>query len=273
MKLIRFTLLGLVFTTALVSGVNAQERGRGEQRRESSRPAHEMRSTPSRNERSSQRVERPQREVQNHRVERPTPNRGRVETVRHQPEVGKPKDNHRVIQRPDQRHTQKIENRSPQRIDNHTVRREPIRIDNRKHNTHYSYSKPIHNFDKRHYDTYRYNNMSFYGRDGIFYRHYNNNYVRFMPPIGFRINILPVGSITINIGNRPYYFYEGVYYERRNSSYYVAEPPLGAIVYALPSGYERIDYNGEYLYEFAGVLYDKIYHRGERVYQVVGYLS
>ena len=271
MKLIRFTLLGLVFTTALVAEVSAQERGgaRGEQRRESARPVQEMRQSPQRVERGTQRNDRATTNVQQ-RTERVTPNRDRVETVRTNPSVVQHRDNNRVPDRQDNR----IENnRVAQRNDNSIGRREPIRIDNRNNKYTHSYAKPIHNFDKRRYDTYHHNNMSFYGRDGIFYRNWNNNYVRFMPPVGFRVNRLPLGYVSIHFGNRPLYFYEGIYYQKRNSYYYVAEPPVGAIVYALPSGYERVNYNGEYLYEFAGVLYDKIYHRGERVYQVVGYLS
>ena len=90
----------------------------------------------------------------------------------------------------------------------------------------------------------------------------------------FRINILPAGFLTINIGNRnPYYFYEGVYYRPYRSYYEVVEAPIGALVYALPAGYERIDYDGERLYEFGGTLYQKIYDRGVRAYQVVGYLD
>ena len=95
-----------------------------------------------------------------------------------------------------------------------------------------------------------------------------------MPYVGFRINVLPVGYVTINVGNRnPFYFYEGVYYRPNRNYYEVVQAPIGAIVYALPAGYERINYDGEYLYEFGDVLYQKIYYRGSRAYQVVGYLD
>ena len=160
-------------------------------------------------------------------------------------------------------------NHRPGVIDN--SRRNPIHSPNYGNN--YSYGRPIHQLDHHRFNDYHYNNTRFYGHNGIYYRPWNNGYVRFTPPIGFSINILPIGAISINIGNRPSYFYEGIFYQQYNNSYQVIVPPVGTYVYALPSGCERIEYQNQLYYEFAGVLYDKVYYQGEKVYQVVGYLS
>lgn len=262
MKYIRFTFfsLALVFAAA---GVDAQERGaggRGEhQKHESGRP----------NDRNAHAMGRVNQNV--HRAPQPAPNHRSPQVERNRdvrPQINNGRDrvhantNSHVV-KPVHRDDHKI-------IDNSRNRREPIRISNVNH---HSYGKPVAKFDHRNYDRFHYNKLDFFGKNGIYYRNYNNSFVRFAPPVGFRINILPKGFITINIGSRPYYFYEGVYYARNNSYYSVVEPPVGAIVYALPSGYEKVDYYGEQYYEFAGVLYEKIYHRGDRAYQVVGYLS
>ena len=169
---------------------------------------------------------------------------------------------------------------APQRIENHRPNhgpamvkndhRAPIRIQQPKH---HSYGKPVPNFDHRGYHTYHHNHVKFYGNNGLYYKFHNNAYVRFAPPIGFNIQILPVGHISINIGSRPYYFYEGVYYERHNRAYRVVQPPIGALVYELPYGYEKINYHGKSLYEFAGVLYDKVYQHSGVAYEIVGYLG
>lgn len=266
MKNIRFTFLSLALVFA-AAGVDAQERGaggRGEhQRHESVRP-NERNTQPM--GRVTQNTNRFPQHADNNKPSQVVKNR----EVR--PQVNSGRD--RISNPPNNGHVYNQGNRDNHKvIDNSKNRREPIRISNHNNKYNYSYGKPINKFDHRNYDRFRYNNLDFYGKNGIYYRNWNNNFVRYAPPVGFRINILPKGFITINIGNNPYYFYEGVYYTRNNSYFSVVEPPVGAIVYALPSGYEKVEYYGEQYYEFAGVLYEKIYHRGDRAYQVVGYLS
>ena len=202
------------------------------------------------------------------------------------PEMGRPQQHRPVgegIGRPDRNDHGNMVGRPEMNRPNHSQpsnhrpgvidngRRDPIRVPSYGNN--YSYGRPIQQLDHRRYNNYHYNNTRFYGYNGIYYRQWNNGYVRFNPPIGFSINILPVGSISINIGNRPCYFYEGIYYERYNNGYQVILPPIGTYVYALPSGYERISYQNQLYYEFGGVIYDKVYYQGENMYQVVGYLS
>lgn len=275
MKTIRFTLLSIALAAVMVTEVDAQQRGNGavrsEHRSEGNRPNPALNRPGGDRGPSNHRIENNRND---NRREQPkfesNRNTGR-ETVRHQDQSVYNRPNHEMA-RVDHREVRRDQ---PKVIPNgnRNDRREPIRINNSKGHINYSYNKPVRNININHYHNYSYNNMNFYGHNGIFYRYHNNNYYRITPPLGFRINFLPSGYITINIGSRPYYFYEGVYYERYLSDYRVVEPPVGAIVYALPSGYERIDYYGNYYYEFAGVLYDKIYYRGETAYQVVGYLS
>ncbi|QTV05313.1 DUF6515 family protein [Faecalibacter bovis] len=270
MKLMRFTFLSLIITSSLVVELNAQERGgRGEgQRNVGSKTNVE-------NHQKAQRSEAPKVRIEQTNKNRIITSRPKNEKIRQQPSTNQggvrnvptlKQDSKGRDIRTERPHVQ-IANKPGVR----PIRKEPIKINNS--NKQYSYSKPVKNFDHKRYNSYHFNNVKFYGQDGVYYRHYNNSYVRFMPPVGFRVNVLPAGFISINLGSRPLYFYEGIYYEKYINDYRVIEPPMGAIVYALPYGYEKIDYYGEYLYEYAGVLYDKIYHRGERVYQVVGYLS
>jgi len=207
MKLIQYTLLGFMFASGFGNVANAQQRGgaRGEQRKETPRPQQEVRQNTQHQERGQQRNERPMTGV-HQRTERVNPNRNRGEIAKNSSTIG---------------HTNThgtIDNRK----DHHVNRPEPIRINNSNNRTKYSYSKPINNFDQRQYDRYKHNNINFYGRNGIYYRNWNNNYVRFMPPVGFRVNVLPHGYVKLYSGNSAYYFFEGIYYQRYNSSYYVA---------------------------------------------------
>ena len=270
MKLIRFTFLSLIVASSMMVELSAQDRGgRGEgQRREGNRPAMESNQRPQRNDAPNVRMEQTNRG----KIEANRPNR---EVVKQQTPTQRVERNPAVVKQNDRVRDTRVDRTNTQIANRPEVRperREPIRINNSKQHN-YSYSKPVKNFDHKRYNSYYYNNVNFYGHNGVYYKPYNNGYVRFMPPVGFRINILPAGYISLNIGARPFYFYEGIYYEKYRNDYRVVEPPMGAIVYALPYGYEKVEYYGEYLYEYAGVLYDKVYHRGERVYQVVGYLS
>ena len=257
MKLIKFTFFSLLLSTGFMVDANAQGLGnRGDgQRGGNGRPNIEH----------NQNAQRPAPASNDRGGVRQSNNRFETST---RPSVVRNNEPSRIDRggMPNQNNHSIIKN------DGRNDRRDPIRINNGSH-ANYSYAKPVHNFDHRKYNSYHYNNMSFYGNNGMYYRNYNNSFVRFMPPVGFQINILPAGYVNINLGSNAYYFYEGVYYQRYRQAYRVVEPPMGAIVYALPYGYERVDYRGELLYEYAGVLYDKVYHRGERVYQVVGYLS
>lgn len=239
MKILKFTFLSVVLSSIAMIDANAQG-----PRREGDRPNEG-----------------------HHRIEN---NGRRNETSRVQHTPNRVEPNRNTKPQPPRMEERNRPNHGPNPSIARQDRREPIRIHNHKN---HSYGKPINNFDHKGYKTYHHNHVKFYGNNGLYYKLFNNSYVRFTPPIGFNINILPAGYISINIGSRPYYFYEGVYYERHRHQYRVVQPPLGALVYELPYGYERINYYGKSLYEFAGVLYDKVYHHNGVAYEIVGYLG
>ena len=117
-----------------------------------------------------------------------------------------------------------------------------------------------------------YKNQQYYYNSGIYYRYYNNNYVRIAPPFGLRISILPAGYVNITMGNQMYYYYEGAYYTGYPDNYVVVTPPMGAIVAALPVNYERVNVNGAIFYEYNRTLYQKVFINGQPAYQVAGYV-
>lgn len=289
MKKIRFTLLGVAFTAMLAVGVNAQDRGhrggeRGSSSREVSRSQGNGRSEMARTENRTSRIEGNRTErsdrgnsrneswksssTRTNREESTRINRDNTAVVGSRPSSNRDYDNGRH----NRENSQGDQGNRSESLKNRDFHKNPVRISSSSSS--YRGNRPVSNVNVRNYHKYSYNSYNFYGNNGIYYRPYNSGYVRYMPYVGFRINVLPVGYVTINIGNRnPYYFYEGVYYRPNRSYYEVIEAPIGAIVYALPAGYERVNYDGEYLYEFGGVLYQKIYYRGSRAYQVVGYLD
>lgn len=123
-------------------------------------------------------------------------------------------------------------------------------------------------------EKYVINNNEYYGNKGFYYKRINNNYVKVAPPIGLRINVLPIGYINVVLGGQTYFYFEGTYYLNSMNNYYeVVKPPVGAIVYALPVDYEKVNVNGLIYYEYNGVLYQKIYYNGDKAYQVSGYVN
>ncbi|MEG0187336.1 MAG: DUF6515 family protein, partial [Algoriella sp.] len=210
MRKIRFTLLGVAFTAMMAVGVNAQERGN---RRGSEGNSRETTRVQTNNGRSE--VSRNDNRVDNNRTDRISRDTNRSDVNR----TTRPSTNNDRISRDNtavvgSRPTSNRDwNNGNKNNDNRRSDRDyhnnPIRMSNSSYNRNY---RPVSNFDVNRYNKYSYNNYNFYGNNGMYYRPYNNGYVRYMPSIGFRINILPVGFVTINTGNRnPYYFYEGVY--------------------------------------------------------------
>ena len=59
---------------------------------------------------------------------------------------------------------------------------------------------------------------------------------RFDPP-GHRVDRLPRGHVTINIGRDPYRYYGGVFYRPYQRGYVVIRAPIGARVRTIPAGY------------------------------------
>ena len=262
MKKIRFTILGLAFTAMFAIGVNAQERG--------SRGERNARESHVKNKRSE--VSRDKARQNNHdkNVWNKDSRIKRVEPTRKVNTTNKDWNRDSRIKRvePKRKVTTPSRNNS---LGNRDYHKNPVRINSRDISRS---TRPVTNINIGNYKKHKHNNVNFYSNKGIYYRNYNKGYARYIPSNGFRINVLPIGYSTINLGNRnPYYFYEGVYYRPYKSYYEVVQAPIGAIVYGLPSGYERVRFSGEYVYEFGGTLYQRINHKGNRAYQVIGYLS
>lgn len=271
MKKIRFTILGLAFTALFAIGVNAQERGsRGERNSKESHVTKNKRPDAARGN----------SRINNHKDNNSWNNDSRIKRVEPTKRATTPRNSRdnsnwnkdRRIKRVEPtRSTTRISSNSSNSLSNRDFRNNPVRINSSRISRS---TRPITNVNVKHYKKYKHNNVNFYANKGIYYRSNNNGYVRYMPSNGFRVNILPIGYSTINLGNRnSYYFYEGVYYKPYKNYYEVIQAPIGAIVYGLPSGYERVRFSGEYIYEFGGTLYQRINHRGDRAYQVIGYLS
>jgi hypothetical protein len=87
---------------------------------------------------------------------------------------------------------------------------------------------------------------------GVFYRAGPKGYVAIRGPIGARIKTLPVGYVSMTIGEAPFFFYYGTYYQldQPTNEYVVVPPPPGAPTVA---GLDKFDLisgetvNGTYL--------------------------
>lgn len=119
----------------------------------------------------------------------------------------------------------------------------------------------------------RHNNNQYYLDNGYYYQMRNNRYYRVSAPVGMMMPSLPHGYMKMYIAGHQFYHYHGTYYRWVNNHYYVVEPPIGAIVGVLPMDYMKIYINGRVYYEYFGVVYQRIWYRGHRAYQVVGYLN
>lgn len=113
--------------------------------------------------------------------------------------------------------------------------------------------------------------VGYYYNNGSFYQRRNGYYNIVAAPVGYHINILPVGCRTFRRGGVAYYFTAGNYYTYNNRGYYqVVAPPTGHIVYDLPFGTDTLTINGLVYYEYAGTLYQRIETQNGFAYQVSG---
>ena len=114
--------------------------------------------------------------------------------------------------------------------------------------------------------SYRYSN-------GLYYRPFGTSFELVSAPVGFRLNVLPVGYQRILIGPNPYYYYYGAFYQPlpNNTGYQVITPPVGAIVYELPNGYDQVVIENITYYVNDGVYYRAdVDQQGNVFYEVVG---
>jgi hypothetical protein len=65
---------------------------------------------------------------------------------------------------------------------------------------------------------------------GVFYRPGPKGFIAIRGPIGARVQVLPVGYISLQIGGAPFFFYYGTYYQLDpvTREYLVVAPPPGA---------------------------------------------
>ncbi|WP_163709398.1 DUF6515 family protein [Mangrovibacterium lignilyticum] len=160
-----------------------------------------------------------------------------------------------------------------------TVQSQPAKALNQVSRSQVSYKKTtpkvvaVRTQNRSNMKTVKHNNKDFYYESGIYYRKYNDNYIKVAPPVGLSIQLLPQGSVRIAINNRNVFYFEGVFYQQSNNGYVVETPPVGAIVDALPADYERVELNGLLYYEYNGILYSRVRYDSDRAYQVVGYLE
>jgi hypothetical protein len=119
----------------------------------------------------------------------------------------------------------------------------------------------IHGGTKYYYDNHRFYTLS------------GGRYTVILPKIGFRINILPTGYVSVIFNNRNYFWVDGIYYIKSNNEYEVVNPEVGTLVYELPHDYEKVEIDGYIYYEYANVLYEKVQVDGTRAYEVVAIIE
>ena len=124
------------------------------------------------------------------------------------------------------------------------------------------------------YRRVNYAGVGYYYDDGLFYQRRNGYYNVVAAPLGYRVNVLPVGCRSFRRGGVVYYFNAGSYYRYNNYGYYqVVAPPQGLLVNDLPFGAEVITINGRVYYEYAGILYQRVETQYGYAYEVSGNLN
>ncbi|WP_459212381.1 DUF6515 family protein [Aquimarina rhabdastrellae] len=120
-----------------------------------------------------------------------------------------------------------------------------------------------------------YGGVSFHYKSGRYYRYNNGKYIVVTPPIGIRINVLPVGYTSVIIGGSTYYYYQGIYYISipDTNEYERVEAPQEALVYILPEDTEEVVIDGKTYYESNDTLYKVVLTPDGKAFKVVGILE
>jgi hypothetical protein len=105
--------------------------------------------------------------------------------------------------------------------------------------------------------------------NGYFYRPQGRGFIVVAPPLGFRIDVLPLGFTTFMLANAAYYYYAGAYYQRMNNSYVVVQPPVGALVSSIPDGGQQLQIEGNTYYIVDGIQYQAVVVNGVIMYKVM----
>jgi hypothetical protein len=86
----------------------------------------------------------------------------------------------------------------------------------------------------------------------VFDNRYHHDH--YYPSVGYRVNALPPGNITINFRGGAFWFRSGVWYRHVGPHYVVVRPPIGIIVPVLPPAYSLV-YFGAVPYYYADDIY------------------
>ena len=79
------------------------------------------------------------------------------------------------------------------------------------------------------------------------YRHYH--------PLGYRLNRLPAGYLTLRYSGSNVFYHSGAYYRRLGQDFVVIRPPLGIGISILPAGYRSHRFRNLSYYSANGVFY------------------
>jgi hypothetical protein len=103
-----------------------------------------------------------------------------------------------------------------------------------------------HHEGPHHFEPYRTPHMVFDNR----YQHGH-----YYPAIGYSVNVLPPGYLTVGFGPRHLYFHGGVWWEPRGPGFVVIRPPFGVVIPVLPPAYSTVWYGGVPYYYADDVYY------------------
>jgi hypothetical protein len=77
----------------------------------------------------------------------------------------------------------------------------------------------------------------------------------YYPAIGYSVNVLPPGYLSLRFGPRRLYFHGGVWWEPRGPGFVVVRPPFGVVIPVLPPAYTTVWYGGVPYYYADDVYY------------------
>ena len=86
-------------------------------------------------------------------------------------------------------------------------------------------------------------------------RHHHGHYY---PAVGYVVDAMPSGYMTLGFGSRRLYFQAGVWYEPVGRGFAVVRPPVGVVVPVLPPGYSAISAAGVPYYYANDIYYSAV---------------
>ena len=87
----------------------------------------------------------------------------------------------------------------------------------------------------------------------VFDNRYHHDH--YYPSVGYRVNVLPPGNITINFRGGAFWFRSGVWYRHVGPHYVVVRPPIGIVVPVLPPAYSIVYFGGAPYYYADDIYY------------------